>query len=342
MRVINRLKCICITIIFFQTSSAQFAARSINWLSNGSAYLFADSGNLNKIDIATGANTLFIAKEKFIPTGKKDPLPLEIFLLTPDNNMLVIFANTAKVWRYNTRGDYWVYDIKKGKLMQLGKSLPVQSLMFAKVSPDGKLAAYVSKHNIYSEDLSTGKILQLTKDGTRQIINGTFDWVYEEEFDCRDGFRWSRDSKAIAFWHVDGRKTRDYFMLNTTDSVYSKVIPVEYPKVGQPPSAVSIGVISLSTKAIKYMNIPGDPQQHYIPVMEWAPDSKALVLQQLNRKQNESVLMYCNSTTGVSEKFYNEKDSAWVDIKQGWRNDPQGWSWVHAGKDFIWGSEKDG
>ncbi len=131
-------------------------------------------------------------------------------------------------------------------------------------------------------------------------------------------------------------------MLNTTDSVYSKVKPVEYPKVGQPPSAVSIGLVSLSTKAIKYMNIPGDAQQHYIPVMEWAPDSKELVLQQLNRKQNETVLMYCNSTTGVSKKFYNEKDSAWVDIKQGWRNDPEGWSWVNADKDFIWVSEKDG
>lgn len=331
-----------IAILCFQNLTAQFAGRNINWLSKGNAYLFADSGNLYKADIEKGTKTLFIAKEKLIPAGKKDPLALDIFLLTPDNNKLVIFTNTAKVWRYNTRGDYWVYDLTNAKLMQLGKSLPSQSLMFAKISPDGKRAAYVSGHNIYSEDLTSGKISQLTKDGARQIINGTFDWVYEEEFDCRDGFRWSPDSKAIAFWRVDARKTRDYYMLNTTDSVYSRVIPVEYPKVGQPPSAVTVGVVSLATKAIKWMNVLGDPQQYYIPVMEWAPDSKQLILQQLNRKQNESNLMYCNSVTGIAKKIYTENDTAWIDIKMGWRDDPKGWSWVNDNKDFIWVSEKDG
>ena len=133
--------------------------------------------------------------------------------------------------------------------------------MFAKISPDGKKAAYVSEHNLYVEDLSSHKIKALTKDGTRKFINGTFDWVYEEEFGCRDGFRWSPDSKKIAFWQVDATKIRDYYMLNTTDSVYSSIIPVEYPKVGQPPSPVRIGVITVGNDNIKWMNVPGDPQR---------------------------------------------------------------------------------
>ena len=142
-------------------------------------------------------------------------------------------------------GDYWLYDIIANKLTKLGKKLPSQSLMFAKFSPDGKVVAYVSEHNIYSEDISSGEITKLTKDGTRKLINGTFDWAYEEEFNCRDGFRWSPDGTMIAFWQVDATKIKDYYMLNTTDSNYSQVIPVEYPKVGEAPSAVKIGVVTI-------------------------------------------------------------------------------------------------
>ena len=109
---------------------------------------------------------------------------------------VLLFTNTKQVWRINTKGDYWVLNIATGKLQQLGKTMPESSLMFAKLSPNGKLAAYVSDNNIYVEDLSTSSIKALTTDGTNTLINGTFDWVYEEEFYCRDGFRWSPDSKS--------------------------------------------------------------------------------------------------------------------------------------------------
>ena len=234
-------------------------------------------------------------------------------------------------------------DIASSKLIQLGKNLPSQSLMFAKLSPDNKKAAYVSGHNIYVEDLATNKITQLTKDGTRKLINGTFDWVYEEELDCRDGFRWSPDSKSIAFWQVDATRIRDYYMLNTTDSVYSRVIPVEYPKVGESPSPVKIGVVNINTANIKWMNIPGDPQQHYLPRMEWAGNANELVVEQLNRKQNEAKLFYCDVNTGNAKTFYTDNDKAWVDVKSVWNDgDPTGWEWLDNGKNFLWVSEKDG
>ncbi len=117
--------------------------------------------------------------------------------------------------------------------------------MFAKISPDGNKAAYVSEHNLFVEDLSTHIIKPLTSNGSRKMINGTFDWVYEEEFDCRDGFRWSPDSHSIAYWQINDSSTRDYYMLNTTDSVYSRVVPVEYPVAGQMPSPFKIGVVEI-------------------------------------------------------------------------------------------------
>ena len=324
-------------------SFSQFRPKQINWTENGNAYLMISSGNILKVDVKTNEGTVLIKKESLVPEGKTEPLNFNIYSFSSDNKYLLIFTNTEKVWRYNTRGDYWVLDVAADKLTRMGKSLPPQSLMYAKFSPDGKKVGYVSGHNIFSEDLASHKITQLTVTGTRKLINGTFDWVYEEEFGCRDGFRWSPDSKKIAFWQVDATKVRDYYMLNTTDSVYSKIIPVEYPKVGEPPSPVKIGIITIDNKNVRWMNVPGDPQQHYIPRMEWTQNATEIVLQQLNRKQNESKLFYCNVNTGDAHNFYTENDKAFIDIKTRWNDDdPIGWDWMSNGKNFLWVSEKDG
>ncbi len=334
-------------IIIFALGSlnafSQFRPKRIYWTNDGNSTLSIHEGNIVKTAIKSGETTTIVNRNQLIPTGATEPLKFNIYSFSPDYKMLLVFTNTAKVWRYHTRGDYWILDVAKNQLFQLGKSLPSQSLMFAKISPDGKTAAYVSGHNLYVEDLLNHKTRALTVDGTRKFVNGTFDWVYEEEFGCRDGFRWSPDSKKIAFWQVDGRKTRDYYMLNTTDSVYSEVIPVEYPKVGQPPSPVRIGVVTVANDNIKWMKVPGDPSEHYIPRMEWADNSSQVVLQQLNRKQNESKLFFCDVNTGVAKDFYTEDDKAFIDIKSRWNDDdPTGWDWLDNGKDFLWVTEKDG
>ncbi len=321
----------------------QFRANPINWTEDGTGFYQLADGNLVRVDPLSKKETIVVNSAQLIPQGQSDPLQFDIYSFSNDNVYLLMFTDRVKVWRYNTIGDYWALNLKSNKLVKLGSSLPAQSLMYAKISPDSKSVAYVSGHNIYKEDLATNQIIQLTTDGTRKLINGTFDWVYEEEFGCRDGFRWSADSKTIAFWQVDARDIGDYYMLNTTDSIYSRVIPVEYPKAGTPPSPVRIGVVNVSDKNITWMKVPGDPQQHYIPRMEWANTPGEIVLQQLNRKQNESKLFYCNAATGEARNFYSEQDSAFIDIKSRWNDDdPTGWDWLDNGKSFLWVSEKDG
>lgn len=340
---IARVLFIFIFAIITVTSYSQFRPKQVYWTNDGNSILSQEDGNIYKIDVKDGSKTIFVDRKLLIPAGESIPLDFKIYSFSPDYKMLLIFTNTVKVWRYHTRGDYWVLNLANNQLSRLGKRLPSQSLMFAKISPDGKKAGYVSGHNLYVEDLSTHQIKALTSDGTRKFVNGTFDWVYEEEFGCRDGFRWSPDSKKIAFWQVDGRKTRDYYMLNTTDSVYSQIIPVEYPKVGQPPSTVRIGVVTVADDNIKWMKVPGDASEHYIPRMEWADNSSQVVLQQLNRKQNESRLFFCDVNTGAAKNFYSENDKAFIDIKSRWNDDdPTGWDWLNRGKDFLWVTEKDG
>ncbi|MGG9970226.1 DPP IV N-terminal domain-containing protein [Ferruginibacter sp. SUN002] len=332
------LLAIFIVVSIAQTVSAQFPGDGIKWTDDGNGYYRLQGKSITKVDLATGEETELVKKELL----KNLPTAVAAFSISTDKTKILIFTNTARVWRYKTRGDYWVLDVPNKKLTKLGRSLPAQSLMYAKLSPDGRSVAYVSEKNIYTEDIESNTIKQLTFDGTRKLINGTFDWVYEEEFQCRDGFRWSPDGQSIAFWQIDATKVRDYYMLNTTDSVYSKVIPVEYPKVGESPSPARIGVVKVADAKINWMNIEGDPQQHYITRMEWS-NAKTLVVQQLNRKQQVSKLFYCNAQSGDSKSFYTESNNSWIETKDYWNDDdPTGWEWLNGGKDFLWVSEKDG
>jgi len=323
---------------------AQPGSSKLKWAKEGNSFYTEKGGDIVRVELPANKETVVVTRTDLTPSGEGRPVQVRNFSFSTDGGKILIYTNTKRVWRYNTRGDYWVYDLGAKTFKRVGKDRPASSLMFAKFSPDGTKVAYTSEHNVYVEDLASGEAKCLTTtNGTRKLINGTFDWVYEEELDCRDGFRWSPDSRHIAYWQIDANKIRDYLMLNTTDSIYPFVIPVEYPKVGESPSPYKIGVVDIAGGDTKWMNIPGDPQNTYLPRMEWAANSSELILQQLNRKQNESRIFLGNIATGETSLLYEEHDSAWIDCKGAWAEGVvAGWDWLNGGKEFIWVSEKDG
>ncbi|XWW45439.1 S9 family peptidase [Fibrella sp. USSR17] len=338
-------------LLLVHLAPAQFRSRALRWSADGNATLSTARNGISRTDVRTGTETELVSAAELTPAGTQTPITVADFSFSRDSGSVLIFTNTTRVWRYNTRGDYYVYTRptggKPGTLRQVGAKQPSQSMLYAKLSPDGKRVAYVSKSNLFSEEIATGKTTQLTTDGTRKRINGTFDWAYEEEFGCRDGFRWSPDSKQLLYWQVDASKIRDFLMIDNTDSIYSYTIPVEYPKVGESPSPTRIGVVSATGGATKWLAIPGDPAQHYLVRAEWFPTVSAagseLIVQQLNRKQNESILYVCQPATNRVTPIFTEKDNAWIDIKARWdRDDPTGWEWLNNGNAFLWVSEKDG
>jgi dipeptidyl-peptidase-4 len=317
----------------------QFAS-GIRWTSDGENYTRlerADSGgqNLVRVNAATGVSTVLVAAARFTPAGATRPLRIENYAWSPDGNWLLIFTNSARVWRANTRGDFWVLPIGEGSIRQLGGDAPVSTLMFAKFSPDSRKVAYVRQNNLYVEDLVSGAITQLTSDGSRTTINGTFDWVYEEEFGDRDGFRWSPDSRMIAYWQLDATGVRDFLLINDTDSLYSFVTPVQYPKAGTTNSAVRIGVVSADGGATIWFQVPGDPRNNYIARMDWAGNSSAIVIQHINRLQNTDEVMLGDPATGAMRSVLTERDSAWVDVVDDMR-------WLKGGEQFTWVSEQSG
>lgn len=334
---------LCSAMLFVVCCAGVFAqGGNLKWTRSDSGIYTIDKGSIVIRNLPAFSKTVVVDSQLLIPKGSNKPLMVRDFSFSEDGQSVLIYTNSKKVWRRDTRGDYWVLNRQNNSLWQLGAGRPSSSLMFAKFSPDGQKVAYVSEHNIYVENLSNHIISQITKDGTARLINGTFDWAYEEEFSCRDGFRWSPDSKHIAYWQIDASKIRNFLMINNTDSVYSFIVPVEYPKAGEDPSPCKVGVADITIRKTVWMNVPGDSRQHYIPRMEWTTNNRELVLEQLNRKQNEAKIFLCTINSGVAKVIYSEKDNSWIDIKERWSDDPAGWEWINGGKDFLWVSEKDG
>ena len=345
-RKIRVLSYILVALLVATTVDAVSQRPDLKWSGEGDSYYRLIDNQIIKYTLPGNIPYTLVSREKLIPPDSTAPLKIDYFNIDEKTGKVLLMTNAMKVWRLKTRGNYWIFDLKTGSLNRIGQGLPGSSLKFPKLSPDGKYAAYVSNNNIYLEDLASSKIRDLTSDGSVTLINGTFDWAYEEEFYCRDGFRWSNDSRHIAFWQIDAGSIKKFYMINNTDYIYPRIIPLEYPVAGENPSSARIGVVSIFDNKVVWMNIPGDPVQNYIVRMEYIPSSGNLLIQQINRSQNISRLIASDPLTGDSKIIREESDEAWVDLNPGespynidYKND---FTWMNDGKAILWTSEKDG
>ena len=333
--------------------SEEFKAKGygpIKWLEDGSGYTLLEdfdteekggdedekkAKNIVRYDPTTGKSEILVSANRLIPPGETTSMKINDYAWSKDRNKLLIFTNTKRVWRRNTRGDYWVLDLTTGELRRLGRDAEESTLMFAKFSPDGGRVAYVCKRNIYVQNLKNFRVKRLTTDGSDTIINGTSDWLYEEEFFLRDGFRWSPDGRYIAYWQFDTEGVKEFKLINYTDSLYPKITSFPYPKVGEMNSACRVGVVSTRSARTRWFKVSDDPRNNYIPKMEWAANSKEVVLQQLNRLQNTNEVMLGKTRTGSVRTVLTERDEAWLDVHDDLR-------WVNDGDSFTWISDRDG
>ncbi len=311
------------------------------WMKEGKSYTTVEDSAAVKggrdiilYSAETGLREVLIPAARLIPAGETKALSIDNYEWSSDGKRMLLFTNSQRVWRQNTRGDYWVLDLPSGALQKLGAGLESQSLMFAKFSPQGERVAYVSKHNIYVEDLDSRRITPLTEDGTETLINGTFDWVYEEEFGLRDGFRWSPDGALIAFWQLDSSAVKKFHMINNTDGLYPHIITFRYPKVGETNSTCRVGVVGTSGGEVKWFHVPGDPSDNYIARMDWAEKSREIMIQRLNRLQNKNEVMIGDASSGEVRTIFIDSDDCWVEVCDSVQ-------WLDNGTRFTWLSERD-
>ncbi|HEX2639819.1 MAG TPA: S9 family peptidase, partial [Pyrinomonadaceae bacterium] len=312
------------------------------WLKDGESYAKLEPSekvkgamDLVRYQIATDKRDVLLSAQQLIPPGETTPRAIDGYQWPADGKRALVYANSKKVWRQNTRGDYWVLDISSGRLAKLGGDAKPATLMFAKFSPDGTKVGYVRDNDLYVENVTDGKITRLTKDGSHTLINGTSDWVNEEEFDLRDCWRWSPDSRSIAFWQFDASGIEDFLLLNNTTGLYPKLTRIPYPKTGTQNAAVRVGVVSAEGGDIRWLETPGDARNNYIVSVDWA-NPREIYLQHFNRLQNTLQVLIADAKTGTSRSILTEKDDAWVDLTL---PDMQ---WLDGGKRFLWVSERDG
>ena len=286
-------------------------------------------------DPTTAATTVLVTAEQLTPQGETSPIPISDHWWSPDGKKLLVFNNTRRVWRQHSRGDFWVVDLSRGSPRRLGEGFDPTWLQFAKFSPDSSEVAYLYRNDIHVEDIKTGEIRKITEGGSETRFNGTFDWVYEEEWGLRDGFRWSPDGSWIAYWQIDSEGVGLFTLTDYTSDLYPKLKTFPYPKVGTTNPICRIGIVPARGGETRWLDLPGDPRDNYVAWMEWIPDSGELMLQRVNRRQDTVTVLGAVARSGEVREVMRDQDPAWIEICKDLR-------WLDGGKKFLWMSERDG
>jgi dipeptidyl-peptidase 4 len=305
------------------------------WVDGGKGYTASERGEVVRYDTATGAREVLFTAGQLTPPGFNSPgRPLQGGEASADGKRLLFSTNPRPTMIRKTAYDYWVLDKSDNSWHKLAAQA-AGGVLYARLSPDGSHAAYVRDNNLYVEEVRTGAIRQLTADGSPSIINGTSDWVYEEEFSLREGFSWSPDGQKIAYFQFDQSGVPEFALINYTDSLYPVITKYPYPKPGQTNSAVRVGVVNAAGGPTRWVKAPGNPRDIYIPRMDWADNSREVILQHLNRLQNTDTVLLADAETGETRPMYRDQDPAWVNVNNTFE-------WLENGKRLLYTSERDG
>ncbi len=307
----DTLKSITLKDIWSNYSFVAKSVRGINSLKNGKEYTMIKKGSVVVYDYSTGDSvTTLVNASELIPDSSDIPIKLGSFSMNADENMFLIPTKREAIYRHSSKSEYYIWDLKNIELTQLSTGGKQQ---LADFSPAGDKVAFVRENNLFVKNLVTGEESQITTDGKKNhIINGTCDWVYEEEFGFTKAFQWSPDGKKIAYYRFDESKVKEYTLTYYGD-LYPDWETYKYPKAGEDNSIVEIYLYDLSTGNATKVDV-GEETDQYIPRIKWTNDPSKLAVQRLNRLQNHLEILLVDASSGNSQVMYTEDNDYYIDI----------------------------
>ena len=318
--------------------SNQFDGKTISdikWRPDGGAFTFSKpnptTGQMDVYshDVKTGDETILVAGADLKHSGEL--INLSSYSWTHDGKYLLLAGEEHQIWRHSSQAPHFLYDVSAKKLIPLANADP--ALRNVKLSPDGEWVGFVRAHNIYIYNLQSGEEKTITNGGTGDILNGEFDWVYEEEFGLADGWRWSPDGSKIAFWRIDQSRVKEFHLVDELP-LYNTVFKLKYPKAGEQNAIVKIGVADLESGKISWMDL-GAEEDIYVPRIFWSNSSRQLAILRLNRLQNHLELLMADSERGETRVIIEDQNDTWIDVRQDI-------TFLSTRDQIVWPSERSG
>lgn len=300
-----------------------------------------DGARIVKYSYLTGERVAVVAGSKSIFGEGKESI--EDYAFSADESKLLITTESESIYRYSSKANYYIYELKASKLSPL-TDFKKGKQRLAEFAPNADQVAFVRDNNLFLKNLSSGEEKQATTDGEfNKIINGATDWVYEEEFGFDKGFQWSPDGRKIALYRFDESEVREFSM-----AMYGELYPEEYrfkyPKAGEQNAQVGIWIYDTAVGNLREVNLQGEGAKvrfEYIPRIKWTLNPDLLCIMRMNRHQNvlEFILadMKVGSRSGdiPTTSCFKEQNETYIDV-----NDNL--FFLQDGKSFLWNSERDG
>lgn len=305
---------------------------SIRSMQDGEHYCVLTRSGIEKYSYKTGEKVGVVCafKDPMRKTVKPIP-PIESYEFSQDEQKILLSAEFEPIYRHSGVSSYYICDVADGSIRRISQEGKQRLTTF---SPDGKMVAYVRDNNLYYMTLNSLKETQVTFDGKiNEVINGTTDWVYEEEFAITKGFYWSPDSKRIAFYRFDESKVKQYTM-QMWGELYPENYTYKYPKAGEDNSVVDVLIYDLESEKTLKLDI-GSQNDQYMPRIQWTQNPEVLALMRMSRLQDKMELLLANAHTGAITPLYTEEDNAYVEV-------PDTWMFLNDGKRWLLTSERDG
>ncbi|MBI3587236.1 MAG: alpha/beta fold hydrolase [Ignavibacteriales bacterium] len=323
--------------------SNEFAGKTLSgvkWIEGGKKFSYQESDAATRVtniwtyNVADGKREMIVDAKSLVLNAGDPPFRFTTYQWSPDERQ-ILFVSAPPERQYLSRltpaGNLFLYELSTKAFRRLTNTdVPQYNQKF---SPDGKKLGFVRSNNIYILDLSTGQETQLTSDGMEHIINGRFDWVYEEELGISDGWQWSPDGKMIAYWQLDENRVPEFHLMDFM-TMRADVTTMRYPKAGDPNSTVKIGVLNVETKKTVWMDL-GTNDDIYIARIHWTNKPNMLAMQRLNRAQNKIELLMGDITTGKTNVMFTDEEKTWIEVQDDFK-------FLKGSEQFLWSSEKDG